>query len=377
MTARTRQILYNLAQEHGSRMNNIYRLGALFLCFSWTTICINAQQQPPATPAIAASPGGNDHRILLDIVVTDKSGKPVAGLQQQDFTILDNKTPANILAIHPHIPPPAPQVDASTEIILIIDEVNETYDKVIYARQGVKNFLRQNNGELNHPVALAFFTESGLNVQTRPSVDGNAIADAIDKQTQAWRMHGEGTGFYGAEDRLKMSKDALDSLIAQERSQPGRKMVIWISAGWPLFNETVENLSANQQQHVFDSAVALSTALRQARITFYSVDPLGADTGARTVYYQNFTKPLYSPAQAEMADLGLQVLVTQTGGRAIFGNDTILSSINHCVADLNAFYTLFLDAASADHPNQFHELTVKLAPPGLKARTRNGYYAQP
>jgi len=358
-------------------MNNIYRLGTLFLCFSWTSTCINAQQQVPAAPATAPSSAGSDRRILLDIVVTDKSGHAVPGLQQQDFTILDNKNPANILAFRPHVPPPASQVDASTEIILVIDEVNEAYDKVIYARQGVKNFLRQNNGELTHPVALAFLTESGLNVQTQPSVDGNAIADAIDKQTQAWRMHGEGTGFYGAEDRLKMSKDALDPLIGQEKSQPGRKMVIWISAGWPLFNGTVENLSPKQQQQVLDSVVGLSTALREARITFYSVDPLGADVGERTTYYQNFIKPLYSPAQAEMADLGLQVLVAQTGGRAIFGNDTILNSINHCVADLNAFYTVFLEAAAADHPDQFHELTIKLAPQGLKARTRNGYYAQP
>jgi len=371
------RILYNPAQEHGSKMNNIYRLGTLFLCFSWTSTCINAQQQVPAAPATAPSSAGSDRRILLDIVVTDKSGHAVPGLQQQDFTILDNKNPANILAFRPHVPPPASQVDASTEIILVIDEVNEAYDKVIYARQGVKNFLRQNNGELTHPVALAFLTESGLNVQTQPSVDGNAIADAIDKQTQAWRMHGEGTGFYGAEDRLKMSKDALDPLIGQEKSQPGRKMVIWISAGWPLFNGTVENLSPKQQQQVLDSVVGLSTALREARITFYSVDPLGADVGERTTYYQNFIKPLYSPAQAEMADLGLQVLVAQTGGRAIFGNDTILNSINHCVADLNAFYTVFLEAAPADHPDQFHELTIKLAPQGLKARTRNGYYAQP
>lgn len=34
---------------------------------------------------------GTDRRIPLNVVVTDKSGKPVAGLQQQDFTALDDK----------------------------------------------------------------------------------------------------------------------------------------------------------------------------------------------------------------------------------------------------------------------------------------------
>jgi hypothetical protein len=39
-----------------------------------------------------------DGKIHLDVVVTPKSGAPVNGLQQQDFTILDNKVPQTILA---------------------------------------------------------------------------------------------------------------------------------------------------------------------------------------------------------------------------------------------------------------------------------------
>jgi hypothetical protein len=47
-------------------------------------------QQPgrPVQPGIG--------RISLDVVVTAKSGPPVAGLQQQDFTLLDNKHPQTI-----------------------------------------------------------------------------------------------------------------------------------------------------------------------------------------------------------------------------------------------------------------------------------------
>lgn len=41
-----------------------------------------------------------NRQITLDVVVTDKSGKPVAGLQQQDFTLLDNKEPNKILSFN-------------------------------------------------------------------------------------------------------------------------------------------------------------------------------------------------------------------------------------------------------------------------------------
>jgi len=37
-----------------------------------------------------------DDRIYLDVVVTPKSGEPVSGLQQQDFTVMDNKAPVAI-----------------------------------------------------------------------------------------------------------------------------------------------------------------------------------------------------------------------------------------------------------------------------------------
>ena len=35
-------------------------------------------------------------KIYLDVVVTRKSGPPISGLQQQDFTLLDNKAPQTI-----------------------------------------------------------------------------------------------------------------------------------------------------------------------------------------------------------------------------------------------------------------------------------------
>jgi hypothetical protein len=36
-----------------------------------------------------------------------------------------------------------------------------------------------------------------------------------------------------------------------------------------------------------------------------------------------------------------------------------------------------MDAAPSDQPNPYHSIQVKIAQPGLTARTRSGYYVQP
>jgi hypothetical protein len=63
----------------------------LILPFLLCTAAVSARQHGPA-----AQPGSG--RIVLDVVVTPKSGQPVSGLQQQDFTVLDNKVPQALTA---------------------------------------------------------------------------------------------------------------------------------------------------------------------------------------------------------------------------------------------------------------------------------------
>ncbi len=125
--------------------------------------------------------------------------------------------------------------------------------------------------------------------------------------------------------------------------------------------------------------MSVSTALRQARITMYSIDPLGlADAGGiRVLYYQDFLKPVTEVKNVQIGDLGLQVLATQTGGLALNSSNDITAQIARCAADADAFYTLTIDATPADKPNEFHSINVKVETPGLTVRTRNGYYTQP
>ncbi len=60
----------------------------LFTPLLCTAVFFAQQNTHPTSPPSSS--------IDLDVVVTPKSGPAVAGLQQQDFTIFDNKAPQRI-----------------------------------------------------------------------------------------------------------------------------------------------------------------------------------------------------------------------------------------------------------------------------------------
>lgn len=329
-----------------------------------------ASQAPPPAPAL-------DSRITLDVVVRDKSGSPVSGLQQRDFTILDGKQPQPILSFQ--AVGGTNTDNAGLEVILVVDAVNTGFQRVAYGRQQVEKFLKQDGGKLAWPMSIDFLADSGLKVENVPSSSGGALSAYMDQNQNGLRVSGRSQGFYGAADRAQLSLRSLGQLAEIEERRPGRKIVIWMSPGWALLTSPRIQLSPKDQENIFHTAVALSTELRQARITLYAVDPLGtADAGKfRTFYYEEFLKGVTAPNKAQFGNLALQVLAYQSGGRVLNSSNDIAAEIESCVRDANAYYVLSYEPPSADGPNDYHTIEVKLDQPQLKAQTRTGYYGQP
>ncbi len=319
--------------------------------------------------------GAGSHRITLDVVVTDKSDKPVPGLQQQDFTIVDNKQPQPIVSFHAV---EGITADFPAEVVLLIDEVNASFQDVANVRLQTKKFLRQNGGQLAEPVSMIFFTDDGTKMQSA-SRDGNALAAAMDQNESALRTSRRSQGIYGEADRLRLSLSALSSIVSFEENKPGKKMLFWLSPGWALLSGPNVNLTAKDRRQIFSTIVDVSTGLLESRITLYSIDPLGAVEagGLRASYYREFVKGITAPKQAQEGNLALQVLAYQSGGRVLNSSNDIASLIASSAADANAWYELSFDAPPADGPNEYHALDVRIGKPGLKARTRTGYYNQP
>lgn len=330
-----------------------------------------AQQSVPVTPPAITDAGS--HEVSLDVVVTPKGGAPVAGLTQQDFTVLDNKAPQTITSFQAYGGKEEP-----VEVVLVVDGVNTTYTSIAYERGEIDKFLRSNGGQLAYPMSLAFVTDKGAQIQNGSSKDGNALSDSLDHYDVGLREITRSTGFYGADERLQISLRSLRMLAEHEATQPGRKIVLWMSPGWPLLSGPRVIVSAKQQQSVFNAIIDVSTELRQGRITLYAVDPLGTADAAsgRTFYYQNFLKGVRKSTDVDFGDLGLEVIATQTGGLVLNSSNDIAALLQKCMADVSPYYELSFNPTRGE-PNEYHSVEVKVAKAGLVARTRTGYYSQP
>jgi len=360
------------------------RTSLVWVFFSCLSSLVLAQQNtvPTAIAGESASqpaPAAHDadRRITLDVVVADRSGKPVSGLQSQDFAVIDNKKPQRVVSFH--------AVDGSTaavdpvQIILLVDEVNTSFQSIAFERDALRKFLGRDGGRLPVPVSMVFFSDTGTEVQNGASRDGNALIASFEDHVTKLRTIRRSAGFYGAVERYQLSLSTLQSLASVEAAKPGRKILIWISPGWPYLSGPQVNLSRQEQEGLFRSIVSVSTALRRARVTVYSVDPLGtADAGGlRTIYYEEFLKGVAKPKDAQAGNLALQVIATQSGGRVLNANNDLAGLIATAAADANSYYVLSIETPAAEHVDEYHAVEVKIERPGLMEHTRTGYYIQP
>jgi VWFA-related protein len=364
---------------------------AILLCASLPMTAQQAAAPPAANqaapdrdhPALShrtpPNPGAPEGQIKLDVLVTDAAGRPVAGLERQDFTLLDDKKPQPILSFR--------AVDGSTgegtaeppvEVILLIDATNNSLHNIAYERAQIEKFLRQNGGHLAQPLTLMIFSEQGVKVGPQPSTQGNLLAQELDGSGTTMHLVQRGSG-YDAIERMNLSLKTLRTIAAVEAPKPGRKMLIWIGPGWPMLERHGYQPTNGTQRALFNAVVEATRTLREARITMYSVNQLDPQSPGtmRTEFYKSFLKGVPSERQADAGDLSVPVLAIHSGGLVLNTADELVGQLNRCIAEAKTYYTLGFDVSKAEHTDEYQELEVKVDKPGMKARTNTGYYAQP
>lgn len=312
-----------------------------------------------------------DREVSLNVVVTAKDGVPVAGLTQQDFMLKDNNSPAKITQFETVAADTSP-----TEVILVIDSVNLNFVRLADERIRIEQFLKRNES-LPVPTALAFFTDHGLQLQQGYSTNGKELSDTLDHYVTGFRTTTRSSQ-HEQQDRFNLSMAAMTELIAHESLRPGRKLVFWVSPGWPLLTGPEINLTSRQQDGLFRDIVGFATQMLQAQITLYSLNPLGTDEATeRTFYYQNFLKGVSKAGQVEIGDLSLQVLAAQSGGLVLNSTNDLENELKTCFAETKSSYKISFNEVQGESENEYHRIEVVVAKPGLKTRTKYAYYAQP
>lgn len=320
----------------------------------------------PAHPAAecSASDTGN---IDITAEVTDKSGKPITGLQAADFRLFDNKHPEKILsfqAVDADHPPALPP-----KIRIILDAMNSNPLVVARERDGLSAFLRQNGGKLDYPTSIWILGDDGLTRIAPASQDGQALLGALNSTQSFLRVINRSQGGWGDSERVGQALKLVSEMTAPDSITPGRKLVLFLSPGWPLlaFWEGAD-LGA-----MFRDIVVISNGLRQSCMTFYTLDPSSFGT-SNSFAYENYLKGAEKVADAQYPDLSLQVLSEHSGGRVIIGGNDIQAEINNALRGAGTYYNLGFEAAAAHRGIQYHDIRLTVDKPKVKIHTTSGYY---
>lgn len=341
--------------------------------------------QPGATtlPQMNSAPNQSSERtsdadeglIKLDVVVTDKSGSTVPSVGQTDLTLLDNGQPSKILSFHAFDGASATS-DLPVEVILVIDTLGMPGFLASYVREEAEKFLGRNGGHLSRPVSIFKLLDSGLWLVAEPSRDGKALAEQVahDGQLRSIRKAVGPASMFGSSPQPDppglLALKALGDIATGERQKPGRKLLVWIGP------RREENGTPFGQQRVFNMIVWFSTLLREARIALYSFSEGENLYDPRAMRYKDFLNGVKSAREAEFNALDRKVLAVQSGGGVPESSNDLASEIARRVDEDSTFYTVSFNPAPTDHPNDYHDLKIRVGPSGLTARTVTGYYDQ-
>jgi VWFA-related protein len=335
--------------------------------------------------------------IRLDITVTDQAGKAVKSLQRQDFAVIDNDRENQILAFR--APDQESAENNSPTVILLIDTLNLPREQAAFERKQADQFLRQNAGRLNNPVAILSLDDSGFFLTADASTDGNALANAVDSDSRI-------DAFFTAPQKNSRRRNvpadaslpnfpalaalrALGTVAAKQDHEPGRKLLIWIGPG-PSERATdaiapkaegVINYSPLGEHHdarmreLFQKLVWFTTLLRQARITLDCI-LVGEHQPINDQWLQSL-EGVPPAGQANWSNLYRGALAVRTGGQVLGASKDLASQIAKLVESGQAAYTLTFDPMPAAEPDEYHRLKVDVRQPGLVVHTSTCYYDQP
>ncbi|HEY1767559.1 MAG TPA: VWA domain-containing protein [Terracidiphilus sp.] len=380
----------------------LYLLVLLACVFPSLAYTSSVAQKSPETESAPIARGATsdilEGLIQLDVSVTDPGGRLVVGLGAKDFIVLDNGQPEKILTFTAY--QGAIKPDPPVSVTLVLDLLRLPPYLASFERQQVETFLRQNGGRLSQPITILELIDGGLWQVGSLSLDGNALSEAVAHDSLTLRMGGGeklGTeanwssggifaphpGLYDAPPLA--SEKALGAIAAAERRKPGRKLLLWVGPGWGIGsgNDTDEDLVGKKNQSAFfDRIVWFSALLRLARVNLYSFSVgegglLAADAPVMPAGDLRTFQGVSSPQEINRFDMNRKVLAIESGGRVLPPANDLVSQINGCLQEQNAFYSLSFDPAPAAHADEYHGLKIEVRGGTLLARTVPGYYDEP
>jgi VWFA-related protein len=192
------------------------------------------------------------------------------------------------------------------------------------------------------------------------------------------------------EMRIAQTADALAAIARYLAGFPGRKVVIWFSASFPLNLSVLDAEDFDVYRSYADRIRATTNLLSDAQVAIYPVDARGllgnvisdpSDTGRDASGRMALTVDAHMNANSKEIferfnkEDSLTKVADETGGRAFLNTNDFDRAIVESLRDSSIFYEIGYYPTRKKWDGQFHTIRVKVDADGLKVRHRRGYYA--
>lgn len=388
--------------------------------------------------------------VLVDVIATDRDGKVVTDLRAEELVLTEDGKPQRILDLQfasgPRAGAPAGEAPAGAQggrvgeavlasvaqarpadapaVVVAFDMHTMRVEDLQRARAAVLDTIRQaapgtrlmfvtlDRGLVVRqpltadPAALATTVEALAPSLDAESSSFDGLVDEVDRTCglatdgpDRLAARNQAIGFgraYLADVRLQMST-ALDGLAALSRllaPLPGRKHVVFYSAGYPtrpvdavidVIGSLCGDRAAVQQtlsasldtvgwmQSAFDDA-------NRAQVSIYAVDPRGLVSDGIQAK---------SPRSARATSRGGQLpevrrqftevqqfprsVAGETGGVAWVNTNDIARGFRDAIDDAGQYYLLAFEPQGSRKAGRFYRLSLKTTRPGVHLRYRQGY----
>lgn len=339
--------------------------------------------------------------VVLDVVVTDKTGKPVDDLTEKDFHIFEDGEQQRIRSLEApsahQLPPASLAAGASAAFdparpasfghspvdILVLDQLNTHFADSSFARRSLHDYLAGQPALLPQPTTLLSVYDNRFKLLQAFTRDRDALLRALAAAPTkyAWTLEVNGNADYGPIERLDQSLRALEEIAQSYARIPGRKSLIWVGGGFPTIDP--KSIDSRDAQEVKDTLQHVTNALLDARVTLYAIDPSSSAASVTEItdidqqaFAQSAGDALSGASDPFNASDDFNRLGPVTGGRVIRGKNDVAQQIASS-ADLGAnFYTItYTPSSTSEAAAQFRKISVVCLRAGLTATTRSGYYA--
>lgn len=294
-----------------------------------------AQESPK--PAVSAPakivPQGTTGTITLDVTrvnflftVTDKKGRFVTNLVQDDFEVVESKKPQNILEF-------AAESNLPLRLGVLVDSSNSIRDRFRFQQEAAVEFLKSVVRTQDRAIVVSFDTSAEL------IADMTNDMDKLEKAVRQMRPGG-GTAMYDA-----IYFACRDKMMQDQPMHKFRRAMILISDG-----------EDNQSRYTREQALEMAQK-------------------ADTVIYTISTNITKMPSDGDKV---LKYLSDQTGGTYFspFKVSDLSQSFENIANELRCQYNVLYRPEPLKADGLFQSVTIKVkSRKDLIVRARKGYYA--